>query len=118
MSEYRKNKLFLENVHLKSKKRDLTIQFFLANLFSTVFMWSFHDIWFSKITPKNFIEDVFSMFLLSIFKSGILDISFLDFLWKNVYLVFSMFNDHLLALNHWLIHSNSEFAVGKRSFMF
>ena len=28
-----------------------------------------------------------------------------------MYLVFLMFNDNLLALNHWLIHSNSEFNV-------
>ena len=78
-------------------------------------MWSFRDICSSNITPKNFIEDVFSMFLLPIFKSGIADISFIaDLLWNNVYLVFSMFNDNLLALNHWLIHSNSKFTVEKR----
>ena len=52
------------------------------------------------------------MFLLPIFKSGIPCISVLvDFLGNNVYLVFLMFNDNLLALNHWLIHSNSEFTV-------
>ena len=82
-------------------------------------MWSFRDICSSNITPKNFIEDVFSMFLLPIFKLGIADISFIaDLLWSNAYLVFSMFNDNLLALNHWLIHSNSEFTVAKRSFKF
>ena len=54
---------------------------FLANLLSTVFMWLFYDICLSNIAPKNFIEDVFSMFLLPIFESGIPDISVLADFW-------------------------------------
>ena len=75
--------------------------------------WSIQDICSSIITPKNFIEDVLSILLLPTIKAGSFTgmSSLEEFLWNNVNLVFFMLIDNLLALNHWLIFSNSEFTV-------
>ena len=78
---------------------------FFANLFSTVLNWSYQDKFLSNITPKNFMDDVPSIILFPIFNAGIFKgiLSMIEFLWNNVWIVFSTFKDTVFALSHWLI---------------
>ena len=70
-------------------------------------------------TPKNLIGVIRFISLLFINNNesskGIL--SFSRVLWKNVYLVLSLFRDNLFALNHLKTLFSSKLAVSKSSYM-
>ena len=95
-------------------------------LFSTCQMWSFHEMYSSKITPKNFTKLFCSISLLLITNSDIFKgwSSLVEGLWKVLlfhviswFFVFLTFNDNLLVLNQWLTLINCLFTVWKSVLM-
>ena len=80
-----------------------------------VYLWSFHVICPSSISPRNFIEDFISINLLEMWRPvifrGILSLT--EFLWEKVYLFFFIFNDNLFTVNQPPSFYRSSFTVEK-----
>ena len=92
---------------------------FFCNLFSTVFMQYFQK----RFHPTSLLWILwmvfFSITLFLIFNvgnsKGILNL--IEYVWNNIFFVFSIFSNNLFALNHWLIFFNSQFTFSKRIFI-
>ena len=94
-----KNKVFRESVSSRCFARYSSPR--LAKFF-------FDCLYVTIISRKHFI-DALLIELLAILRSGSFNkmLSFTDFLWYKVYLVFFIFNDNLLAMNQTFIFSSS-----------
>ena len=89
---------------------------FFESLFSKMWMWSFQVKFSSTIIPKNFIDVVFLISKLFIFRIGSFrsKLSLSQDLWKRVNFVLLSFKESLFAWNQIAIFSNSMFAVWKK----
>ena len=112
-----KNILFLKMFHQEIVLRDITNQYFLIIYFQLFFMWYLQDTFSFNITPKNFMDGVFSITLFPIFNVGNFKgiLSLIEYLWNNY--SFFIFNYNLFALNHWLIFFSSPLIVSKSFYL-
>ena len=92
---------------------------FFEILFSITVICSFQVRCSSINTPKYLIEVIRFISLSFINNDGSFKgiLSFSRALWKNVYLVLSLFRDNLFALNHLKSSFSSKLAIWKSSFM-
>ena len=92
---------------------------FFEILFSITVICSFQVRCSSINTPKYLIEVIRFISLSFINNDGSFKgiLSFSRALWKNVYLVLSLFRDNLFALNHLKNFFSSKLAIWKSSFM-
>ena len=92
------------------------IPIFLDNLFSRTPICFFQHRFSLRMTPRKLILSSLLTLVLLMTRGGKIRgrSSCVDFLQKRMYLVFVIFNDNLLALNHSLINSSSRLAVSNK----